>query len=290
VPISIIEGKRGDVGGIPVRRLLPRATRRTVGPWCFVDHAGPITSPKMQVGPHPHIGLHTVSWMISGEVVHYDSLGSEQTLTPGQLNVMTAGHGIAHAEQTDVSGNALTANNEQHLVQLWAAQPEDTRHGVPAFIHYSHIPTIDTSTAQVTVMMGAHANVSSEASLHWPASAIDILLRGAYECDVSPEFEYGVVTVNGTVIVNDIETTVNKFVYIPTGHTSLRFIPSTPTAHVVLIGGTPFEEKLAMHWNFVARTTDELHQAVTDWNSDSDRFGSVGGGLSRIPAPAIVRA
>lgn len=116
---QLIEPKVADVGGVPVRRLLPRAGRRTVGAWCFVDLAGPIDveTAAMQVGPHPHIGLHTVSWMISGEVVHRDSLGSEQVLRAGELNLMTAGDGIAHAEQI-----AATTRGDQFLVQLWVAR------------------------------------------------------------------------------------------------------------------------------------------------------------------------
>ena len=123
---ELIKGMEADVGGITVRRLLPRATRRTVGAWCFVDHAGPIDAADatMQVGPHPHTGLHTVTWMLEGEVVHRDSLGSEQLLRPGQVNLMTAGHGVAHAEQVPGGGHRPPA-----AVQLWVAQPEETRHG-----------------------------------------------------------------------------------------------------------------------------------------------------------------
>ncbi len=283
--ITTFEGKQGDVGGIPVRRLLPRATLRTVGPWCFVDHAGPITEPQMQVGPHPHIGIHTVSWMISGELVHYDSLGSEQSLRPGQLNVMTAGHGIAHAEQTGTSRPV----HEQHLVQLWAAQPEQTRHRTPAFEHYTNIPKIEQGNSDVTVIIGSHSGVTSDASLHWPASVYDIRLRSSFELEVPQDFEHGVITVNGAVSVNGTQGRVGVFLHIPAGEQSLEIAPLTDDAHVVIIGGQPFAEKLMMHWNFVARSKDELQIAVDDWNAHSVRFGDVAGGLNRIPAPTMLR-
>jgi redox-sensitive bicupin YhaK (pirin superfamily) len=127
--LEVSESRIREVGGVTVRRALPRRERRTVGAWCFLDHFGPVQT-GMEVGPHPHIGLQTVTWLVEGEVLHRDSLGSEQLIRPGQLNLMTAGAGVAHAEETPA-----TYSGAIHGVQLWVALPEATRHGRPAFEH-----------------------------------------------------------------------------------------------------------------------------------------------------------
>ena len=118
--LEVTASREAEVGGLPVRRALPRHGRRTVGAWCFIDHFGPVgaeLADAMQVGPHPHIGLQTVTWLLEGEVLHTDSLGSEQLIRPGQLNLMTAGRGIAHAESAQPGGTGA------HGIQLWVAQP-----------------------------------------------------------------------------------------------------------------------------------------------------------------------
>src|SRR6185295_19481914 len=125
-------------GELIVRRALPRSARRLVGPWCFLDHYGPIAfgvDRPMAIGPHPHIGLQTVTWLLEGEVLHRDSLGSEQLIRPGQLNLMTAGSGIAHAEEATPG-----YRGDHHGVQLWVAQPEATRHAAAAFEHHAELP------------------------------------------------------------------------------------------------------------------------------------------------------
>ena len=139
--IELSDGKQTEVGGLPIHRALPRHGRRMVGPWCFLDRFGPIdpASPsRMAVGPHPHMGLHTVTWLIAGEVEHSDSLGNRQIIRPGQLNLMSAGHGITHAED---ARQQLTGDMDG--VQLWVAQPESTRHGSPSFAHLEvRLPTL----------------------------------------------------------------------------------------------------------------------------------------------------
>src|SRR5689334_7924679 len=152
-PVELGEGRRTEVGGIPVQRALPQRTRRTVGAWCFVDHFGPVAvtgsgggGASMQVGPHPHVGLQTVTWVLDGEVLHHDSLGSEQLIKPGQLNLMTAGRGVAHAEETPAG-----AAGHLHGLQLWVAQPDATRHGPPAFEHHPSLPEAESGAAVATV-------------------------------------------------------------------------------------------------------------------------------------------
>src|SRR5690606_33874324 len=135
-PVERSESRTTEVGGLSVRRALPRRGRRTVGAWCFVDHFGPSDGEaRMLVGPHPHIGLSTVTWLVDGEVLHRDSLGTEQPIRPGQLNLMTAGHGVPHAEE---SGPVPRL----HGAQLWVAQPDATRTGPPAFEHHAELPVL----------------------------------------------------------------------------------------------------------------------------------------------------
>src|SRR5690606_19665891 len=158
---EVTPSRAAMVDGQSVRRALPRKGRRTVGSWCFADHIGPSVvdgSPGLGIGPHPHIGLQTVTWLLSGEVLHRDSLGSEQLIRPGQLNLMSAGNGVAHSEESPAG-----AGGELHGIQLWVAQPERTRHGEPAFEHHASLPQVEQDSALVTVLVGEFGGVASQA-------------------------------------------------------------------------------------------------------------------------------
>ena len=144
------------VGSLTVQRALPRRGRRTVGSWCFADVMGPADAAAVGIGPHPHIGLQTVTWLLAGELLHLDSLGSEQPIRPGQLNLMTAGHGVAHAEESPGS-------RPLHGIQLWIAQPEATRHDEPAFEHHADLPGTELPGCEVTVLVGDLAGARSPA-------------------------------------------------------------------------------------------------------------------------------
>jgi redox-sensitive bicupin YhaK (pirin superfamily) len=169
---TISEGRVTDVGGLPVHRLLPQRGRRTVGAWCFLDRFGPVEvapARTMTVGPHPHIGLHTVTWLLSGQVLHSDSLGNQQPIRPGQLNLMTAGHGIAHAEDArEQPGQWMDG------VQLWVTQPEGTRHGSPSFAHHGDLPVVDLTPGVATVLIGEFAGGQSPARVDSPLVGVDI--------------------------------------------------------------------------------------------------------------------
>src|SRR5213082_918762 len=146
-------------GGLIVRRALPNRRRRTVGAWCFLDHAGPMEFGRgggMGVGPHPHIGLQTFTWMIEGAVMHRDSLGNEQLITPGQVNLMTAGRGIAHAEDSDSAGGPRL-----HAVQLWIALPDAERHRAPSFRNYPHLP-LTVSFEHAALLLSGAASIEGE--------------------------------------------------------------------------------------------------------------------------------
>ena len=173
--VEVTEGRRTEVGGIAVRRSLPQRQRRTIGAWCFVDHFGPadVAEASMLVGPHPHLGLHTVTWVLDGEVVHHDSLGSEQLIKPGQLNLMTAGRGVAHAEETPAG-----ATGSLHGLQLWVAQPDATRSGPAAFEHYSALPEAEVGPVVATVLVGELAGVRSPARADSPLVGADLVAAG----------------------------------------------------------------------------------------------------------------
>ena len=274
-----------DLAGMPVRRALPKRSRRTIGAWCFVDHFGPADPDQpMQVGPHPHIGLQTVTWLLSGEVLHHDSLGSEQLVRPGELNLMTAGHGIAHAEETPPGGTA-----PQHGVQLWVAQPESTRHGAPAFEHHGALPRVEDGAWVLTLLMGSAGGLTSPARTDTAlvGVALDTVAVATTTLPLEPAFEHGIVVLDGALRVGHETVRPGELAYLGLGRDELPVAADGPT-HAVLLGGEPFESELAMWWNFVGRDREELRVARGDWADGSDRFGQVASRLARIDAPAWV--
>ncbi len=275
--IEVWDGRRAEVGGLAVSRTLPRRDRRTVGPWCFVDHFGPATA-AMRVGPHPHIGLHTVTWLLEGEVVHTDSLGSEQAIRPGQLNLVTAGHGIAHAED----GGPI--ERPSHGVQLWVAQPTSTRHGAPRFAHHPELPVERVDDATLTVLVGAIGSSTSPALTDAPSIGVDLMLDGTAEIPLDAAFEHALVVVDGGLDIGGRRVAVGELAFLGAGRASVDLRGEGP-ARALLLGGAPFEEPILMWWNFVARDRDEMEAAARDWNAGSDRFGEVAGGLDVIEAP-----
>ena len=149
--VELTESHVAQVGDLQVRRALPRRQRRTVGSWCFADHMGPAqvrAGEGIDIGPHPHIGLQTVTWLTDGEILHRDSLGSEQLIRPGQLNLMTAGAGVSHSEEGTAYSGPLQG------VQFWVVQPEETRHGPAAFEHQPSLPEVELDNAVATVFIG----------------------------------------------------------------------------------------------------------------------------------------
>jgi redox-sensitive bicupin YhaK (pirin superfamily) len=253
-----------------------------VGAWCFLDRFGPIAvTPErtMTVGPHPHIGLHTVTWLLAGEVLHSDSLGNEQPIRPGQLNLMTSGRGIAHAE--DGRGQS---SGSMDGVQLWVAQPEATRRLAPSFAHCAELPRVDVSNGEATVLLGDFAGTDSPAPTDSPLVGVDVGGMGALELPLDPTFEYAVVVLQGSVRIAGLDVAPDQLVYLGTGQDELG-LTLDQRSRFLLLGGQPFGEEIAMWWNFVARNQSELAEAYADWQADSERFGSVASTLSRIAAP-----
>jgi quercetin 2,3-dioxygenase len=281
--IERLEARSTEIGGgILIRRALPNRHRRTVGAWCFLDHAGPIEFDEgggMHVGPHPHIGLQTFTWMIEGEVVHRDSLGNEQLITPGQVNLMTAGSGITHAEDS-----AAGIGGRLHAAQLWIALPEHERRRAPAFRNYPHLPLIEQGGFSVRVLAGSAFGETSPAQIYSPLIGLDLASSGraALELPLEPGFEHAALVLDGTASVAGQTLVPGTLLYFGTGHETVA-LRADDTARVLLVGGTPFGEEILVWWNFVARTREEIAAATRDWNAGR-HFGPVRGS----PAPRLI--
>jgi quercetin 2,3-dioxygenase len=283
--VEITPSRMADVGGMPVRRALPRRERRTVGAWCFVDHMGPAPVTEtagLDIGPHPHTGLQTVTWLLSGEVLHRDSLGTEQRIRAGQLNLMTAGHGVAHSEEA--TGHY---RGELHGVQLWVAQPERTRHGPAAFEHHPELPRAELGDADATVLVGTFAGVTSPARRDSALVGVDLALRpGASALALEPSFEHALVVLDGRVLVHEQPVGPGRLAYLGRGRDLLELSADDP-ARVLLLGGEPFAEPILMWWNFVARTREEITTAARQWRAEDPRFGRVASPLARLRLPPL---
>ncbi|HUG31403.1 MAG TPA: pirin family protein [Acidimicrobiia bacterium] len=286
--IEVREGRTTTIGRLGVVRVLPTKKRRTIGPWCFVDlmQADDVDRPPpLEIGPHPHIGLSTVTWLFAGSALHTDSLGTEQLIRPGQLNLMTAGHGIAHAEE-GVDTEATWESTGTMGVQMWLAQTEATRHGNSAFQHLSELPEASIGPSRARVLIGETAGVRSAAEFAHPTIGLDIDLGGRTSIPADPGFEYGVVPVDKPVRVGEEIVEPGSLAIVPPGREELVITSRSGPARVMLLGGEPLGDRVKMWWNFVARTTEELTVAWRDWQiGNEDRFGTVPSDLQRIEAP-----
>ncbi|MFC5289666.1 pirin family protein [Actinokineospora guangxiensis] len=269
------------LGDASVRRLLPTMGRRMVGAWCFLDHYGPddiATSDGMQVPPHPHTGLQTVSWLLEGEIFHRDSLGSAQLLRPGTLGLMTAGSAIAHSEQSPpVHPSGL------HGTQLWVALPEGQRHRDPSWEFHAELPAWTSGGVAGTVLLGEVEGQRSPGVVHSPMVGVDLRVSGPGTVPVERDFEYAVAVVDGRVSVGGTAVPPGSLVYLGCGRRELALSGS---GRALLLGGVPFAEKIVMWWNFVARSGEEVVESVRAWERGD--FGPVPGyDGDPLPAPRL---
>ena len=272
--VEPLPGRLTDVGGLPIRRLLPRSQRRLVGPWCFLDSYGPLTfaaGRPMNVAPHPHIGLQTVSWLLEGEVLHNDSLGKQGTARPGALNLMTAGRGIAHAEETPPQNAGRLRG-----VQLWVALPAASRETAPSFEQHRELPVVAREGGQATLLMGQLADQRSPARAFSPLLGADV----SGEPDrrlvlpLEPEFEHALVPLAGGCRLQGQALAIDTLYYLGRRRRELVLEGDAGGYRALLLGGAPFGETVLMWWNFVARTTEEIVAAREDWEAGR-RFGAV---------------
>ncbi|MCI2417288.1 pirin family protein [Saccharopolyspora sp. K220] len=293
---ELLEPRTVPLGGpraMLVSRTLPNRDRRMVGAWCFADFYGPtdITGQSgMQVPPHPHTGLQTVSWLLGGEVLHRDSLGNEQLVRPGELNLMTAGFGISHSEESP-SGHGPVL----HGVQLWVALPGDQRDVAPHFEHHGALPVLSTADGDVTVLMGELAEAESPARTYTPLLGAELSVNAdrALRLPVQAEFEHAVLAMSDGISVDDQPLANGSMLYLGPGRRDVLVRADRP-ARALLLGGIPFEEQLVMWWNLVGRSHEEIVQARADWEhgrtaADPDgRFGTVRGYTGpALPAPEL---
>ncbi|HEI8864583.1 TPA: pirin family protein [Serratia odorifera] len=275
-PIQRIAVRHADVGGIAIQRALPTRERRTVGAWCFLDHAGPAVfngpSEGMDVGPHPHIGLQTFTWMIKGEVLHRDSLGSEQIIRPGQVNLMTAGHGIAHTEQTTGEPRQL------HAAQLWIALPAEYAQMAPRFDHYPDLPRWEKGVVTQTLLIGEFEQYRSPVFTVSPLIALDLQWDddGHLELPLRNDFEMGLLPLIGAFEVNDEKISSGEFAYLGMNLNTLR-LTAEKGSKALLIGGAPIKQPITIWWNFVAHSKQEIVMAQRDWQQGNARFPEVKG-------------
>ena len=283
-PIARIEARSADLGnGMLVRRALPNRQQRMVGAWCFLDHAGPVAFAPghgMHVGAHPHIGLQTFTWVIEGEVLHRDSLGNEQVIHPGQVNLMTAGRGIVHTEDSLVNGQRL------HAAQLWIALPPEAQNCAADFAHHPHLPRWLEGSADLTLLAGTYGERAAPTRLYSPLFGLDIASDTATAIDLQqdPDFEYGLLPLAGEVAIGDERFRADEFAYLGRGRNRLRLNLATG-AKALLLGGRPFDQPVLMWWNFVGFTKAAIAEAQRQWESGDPRFGPVGDGSTPRLAP-----
>ncbi len=274
-PVSeIIDTRDAVLGeGLTIRRALPSRRRRMIGAWCFLDHAGPADvgeDPGIRVGPHPHIGLQTFTWPVTGELLHRDSLGYEQIIRPGQVNLMTAGRGISHSEESPTERSP-----EFHGAQLWIALPDAERHREPGFEHYPEQPQLNRDGFVITVVAGEALGELAPAQVYSPLVGMDLYTRGEAQTrlPLNPAFEYGALLLEGSVEIDGQPLNIGQLLYLGCGREQLT-VRADQTARLLLLGGEPFGEEILMWWNFVGRSKQEMIRATRDWN-EGDRFGQV---------------
>lgn len=282
-PLEVLSPRDVPFGGLramTVRRTLPQRKRSFIGAWCFLDHYGPdrvANTGGMNVAAHPHIGLQTVSWLFTGEIEHRDSAGHHAYVRPGELNLMTGGKGISHSERSTPDTDVL------HGAQLWLALPKEHRNSPPNFEHYA--PDVLVGHGWMArVFLGSLLGDTSPVKTFTPLVGAEITLEAGVHLEVplDPLFEHGILVDEGTAVLTAtagrqvVETA--ELAYLPLGLESLKLQARGAPARLLLLGGTPLDEKIIMWWNFMATTHEEIVQARADWQA---QIASVG-----VPDPA----
>jgi redox-sensitive bicupin YhaK (pirin superfamily) len=292
---GVLHPREVPLGGpraIRVRRTLPQRERSLIGAWCFADHYGPHDvsgGTGMDVPPHPHTGLQTVSWLFNGEVEHRDSAGVHAMVRPGELNLMTAGAGICHSEVSTAATTVL------HGVQLWVALPDSDRDTGRDFAHYVPGPR-SVPGATLRVFLGDLAGDRSPVHTFTPllGAQIDLDPGADLTLDVDPTFEHGVLLDQGSLEVAGTALDVADLAFQGAGNDRLTVLNrGDGPARLLLLGGPPFPEQLVMWWNFVGRSHADIAAYRQQWQDRDDRFGEVhgyGGHVRRLPAPPLPNA
>lgn len=285
--IERIAARKGSLGeGMEIARALPSKQRRMIGAWCFLDHLGPIAFPAdggLHVGAHPHTRLQTFTWMIEGEVLHRDSLGYEQVLRAGQVNLMTAGYGISHTEDSLRGGERL------HAAQLWIALPDEVADMPPAFAHYPQVPQWQEQDCAWSLMAGSYGQHTAPTQLYTPLLGLEVLTAAAanVELELQAEFEYGLLALTGGFTVDGQSFGQDELAYLAPGRTALN-VQLQPGTRLFVVGGTPFTDQVTIWWNFLGKDLASISGYRAQWEAGDARFGQVKEGEHRrLVAPSL---
>jgi redox-sensitive bicupin YhaK (pirin superfamily) len=272
---EILEPRDVPLGGLramTVRRTLPQKSRSLIGAWCFADHYGPqqvAETGGMTVAPHPHTGLQTVSWLFEGEIEHRDSVGSHAMVRPGELNLMTAGRGIAHSEVSTAATSVL------HGVQLWVALPEQARDEAPAFEHVLPQEARDGGL-RCRLFVGSWLGMHSTATTHTPLLGAELELLAGTSVDLPLELthEHGVLVDAGEVTVGRTPVGRASMAYLPPGTRTLTLTAGASKARLLVLGGLPLDEEILMWWNFIGRSHEEVVEFRRQWQAEIEAFAA----------------
>ena len=282
---TIIAGKKRDIGGFSVERLLPAMAARHVGPFLFFDHMGPAqlaAGQGMDVRPHPHINLATVTYLFEGEIVHRDSIGSLQAIRPGAINWMTAGSGIVHSERT--APEVRAAGSRVHGLQLWVGLPKGAEEAEPEFTHYPAdlLPELEEEGVRVRVLAGSAYGASSPVRTLSPLFYVEATIPAGKELPVPTEpEERAAYVVEGTVSCGAQRIVASRMAVFTAR--SIPVLRAETDARLVMLGGAPLDGHRHMWWNFVSSSRERIEQAKRDWKEQ--RFGKIPGETEFIPLP-----
>jgi len=283
--LQLIDSRERDLGGFSVRRVLPYGGGRMVGPFIFFDHLGPAQFEPGQgidVRPHPHIALATVTYLFSGEMQHRDSLGSVREIRPGDVNWMTAGHGIVHSERTPQAARA--AGPHIHGIQSWVALPDGQEDIEPSFNHYpaTALPRVTAEGAELTIIAGESFGLRSPVVTRWPTLYVDAHLSQGARFDVPTEHEERAIYVaQGAIAIGETTIAAGQMAILePAAALTLR---AAGDARAMLLGGRRFATPRHIWWNFVASSQERIERAKERW--EKQQFPPVLGETEFIPLP-----
>ncbi|HEX3905986.1 MAG TPA: pirin family protein [Polyangia bacterium] len=287
-PVSlVIEARPRDLGGFSVRRALPSGGRRMVGPFIFFDHLGPTEMPAghgIDVRPHPHIALATVTYLFAGEMVHRDSLGSQQAIRPGDVNWMLAGRGIAHSERT--GDEVRRRGGPLHGIQSWVALPIADEENAPRFDHHpaATLPQIERPGAALRIVAGTAYGARSPVAVCSPTLYVAATLEAGATLPLPDEHpERAIYVVEGELACGARRVATGTMAVFHPGAAEVRALAPT---RFVLIGGAPLDGERHIWWNFVASSPERIERAKSDWKEG--RFGVVPGDEREfIPLPEV---
>jgi redox-sensitive bicupin YhaK (pirin superfamily) len=283
----VLEGRPRDLGGFSVRRVLPAPGMQTVGPFIFFDHMGPATfapGEGVDVRPHPHIGLATVTYLFDGAFMHRDSLGTAQLIRPGDVNWMVAGRGIAHSERTPPEAREAPGGAMIHGIQTWIALPREREETAPSFEHHPAptLPEIREGGTTLRLIAGAAFGQCAPTSVFSPMFYVAAELEAGAETWLPDEYaERAAYVVEGEIEAAGARHGVGEMVVFGPGERAC--VRAVTSARVMLLGGAPLDGPRQIWWNFVSSSAERIERAKVDWQED--RFAAVPGDDERMPLP-----